>query len=1287
MRLRFVTKPIPIPMPPNYYITGRVTDAGVGVEGVTFAVSAGASCPDSDADGYFTCTVPSGWTGTITPAFAGRTFSPVYRSYTAVAADSGTQTFSADAAVTAGTDTVWVEDAIPAGAGSSASANDVWNFVGSNPTPFSGSLAHQTSIITGSGWHAFYSATTRLTINTGDALFCYVYIDPANVPSQIILQWLDAALSWGHGAYWGSQSGVDGPERRYMGSMPASGGWVRLEIPANLVGLEGQIINGMFFALVDGRVTWDKAGKTSYTFVEPPVEGQELSSSFQLTSAAASGTYPFTIGLGFGEGEISSGSINVSDCVDYQVIAKRTWNDGSLKHALVAGRAALTQNVTKTFNLTAGTAPTGTALTAASIVTANPSASIQCGAIGTVTLASLLASPIRTWISGHEMVECHYRSAVGADPNLVAFFHVRLFADNRVWVRCIVENGYLDNGGGTANANTDSTYVPTFSVGGSSVYTNGGAALTHYANTRLTAEGWIGGDPQITPKHNVAHLRSTKLVPNYYWTSPTEGGLNALTQTYAVNSNGDINLNQADTGGQTQIGWLPWWDAMYAANGDPRSYRAMLANGSMINNYAISYRSRTTGLVPKLSDYPTWTVNGPNGNGVGVGFPVAGPRIWDKAHHGSAGYLAYLCTGDYWHYETMQLQAFLVWAAIDSAAGSGTTRILAAQTRGVAWGLRTWAQLSAIFPTGDAIAADIQAVLAYQMSYWGAVAQTPGINGIGLLYAPEMTDSGYGAGWMSMFQESYFGLSFGLGYDLKPLPDMTSWTIARNQLYKAIVGVLGPNGVDNYCFANADAYRVKISSSDNTDPTTWYDTWGQVFTASYGVDNTNCGNVIDDANQAATSTWGALLTWLATAVDHGAPGAAEAQTRLTNASNWATLAASPGQPATGGGFNDFPVFGIMSRDFHAWPAWRVGMALYETKEVPNSAISTIATSDWSDAAISGDKASMLAAFSGATINRATSKIYTMGNGGHSDYGGTQVLECDTARDSSASPRWSQLIAPIIGAEVAPESVRNVDALLTPASAHTYRQTQSDIARNKILRVGTTNCWGPNGFASSAEMISFNLDQNKYDSQANQLASPPALVNPDSTICTDPATGNIWVHVRGTQNIYVFNTVGNYWTQVSSTAPYSSYGVSCIDTRRNRLFYCCGDWRAGTTPPFTMDLAAPYTVTNRSLTGAGAANLVNAVSPDTNAGWSMDFQLADDPANDAFFLRERGANSFLWKVIAATFDAAVITVTGSGYPASDGTTGLQNRGMMAAPLLNGMFSLLNYAGDVIFTRTK
>jgi hypothetical protein len=106
-----------------------------------------------------------------------------------------------------------------------------------------------------------------MLVREDDSLFVYIYLDPNNLPRQIMVQWCDPKGGWEHRAYWGANlinAGRNGSSsRRYMGLLPRAGQWVRLEVPADKVGLEGKWVNGMSFSLYGGSATWDRAGKRS----------------------------------------------------------------------------------------------------------------------------------------------------------------------------------------------------------------------------------------------------------------------------------------------------------------------------------------------------------------------------------------------------------------------------------------------------------------------------------------------------------------------------------------------------------------------------------------------------------------------------------------------------------------------------------------------------------------------------------------------------------------------------------------------------------------------------------------------------------------------------------------------------------------------------------------------------------------------------------------------------------------------------------------------------------------
>jgi subtilisin family serine protease len=158
---------------------------------------------------------------------------------------------------------VWFNDDIPAGAWTMSSGGDAWNWITSNPTPFAGFRAHQTNLAAGYHDHTFTDASATMTAAVGEIIYAYIYVDPTNPPAEIMLSW--NAGNWEHRAYWGADLinyGTNGTaSRRFVGPIPQGGQWVRLEVPAAQVGLEGVAIKGMSFSLMGGKATWDAVGR------------------------------------------------------------------------------------------------------------------------------------------------------------------------------------------------------------------------------------------------------------------------------------------------------------------------------------------------------------------------------------------------------------------------------------------------------------------------------------------------------------------------------------------------------------------------------------------------------------------------------------------------------------------------------------------------------------------------------------------------------------------------------------------------------------------------------------------------------------------------------------------------------------------------------------------------------------------------------------------------------------------------------------------------------------------
>jgi hypothetical protein len=160
-------------------------------------------------------------------------------------------------------DTVWFDDAPPSGATLDEQGGDSWNDWDAVISPYSGSLALHSASVSGMHQMSFTDSPVSLSVNAGDVLYAYVYLNPTDLPTQLMLQWKTSSSSWDHSVNWGAEDLYFGDYYQFSSTLPPSGKWVRLEIPAALVGLEGQTVTGFAFTLNNGTATWDRVGKLS----------------------------------------------------------------------------------------------------------------------------------------------------------------------------------------------------------------------------------------------------------------------------------------------------------------------------------------------------------------------------------------------------------------------------------------------------------------------------------------------------------------------------------------------------------------------------------------------------------------------------------------------------------------------------------------------------------------------------------------------------------------------------------------------------------------------------------------------------------------------------------------------------------------------------------------------------------------------------------------------------------------------------------------------------------------
>jgi hypothetical protein len=193
------------------------------------------------------------------------------------------------------TERVWFEDKIPFG----ATTEGTWQW-----EPHDGRPSHTEPVALGTHRHWFSAAPSGHVVGSNDILFAYVFIPAQTAPETIMLQWHDGD-SWEHGAFWGAERirefKANTAARRRMGDLPAVGRWVRLEVPASQVGLEGKTIRGMSFILHGGQAFWGRSGSVQ---VEEP--GVEVTKTYPMRHAedgSWSGRFPL-VGAGLFRAEL-----------------------------------------------------------------------------------------------------------------------------------------------------------------------------------------------------------------------------------------------------------------------------------------------------------------------------------------------------------------------------------------------------------------------------------------------------------------------------------------------------------------------------------------------------------------------------------------------------------------------------------------------------------------------------------------------------------------------------------------------------------------------------------------------------------------------------------------------------------------------------------------------------------------------------------------------------------------------------------------------------------------------
>ena len=667
--------------------------------------------------------------------------------------------------------------------------------------------------------------------------------------------------------------------------------------------------------------------------------------TFGVLSTVGGTNLPFTYGHVFKEGDVPSGQYVNSDLTDWQCVPTTYWPDGSVRHAIISGRATCTSNVLKSIALSVSSSDrSGTTLTETNLASALPTVTLQAGG-DSFTLNSLVGTSAkhRTVCTGPVMSNWIYRRAISGSNHLVAWFDVRLYVGGNVEIFPWVENAYL-----TVASPVNDVRTWTLTIGGVQKFSQS-IDVKHHSRPVLVSGApmpyWTGTDPQIVPKHDVAYLRATKMVPNYGWTSPSASKLNGLQQTYTPNTLAGINSAMGAAGSSAAI--LNNADALYAASGDSRAWKASVVFAMSGGSWSIHHRAEATSTQGSagypnepfmFSQYPNASIQIqnsptiPEGSGGTNGTPVI-------SHQPNYGYLQWLCSARWWF-----LEETLFWGGwnylyntVDNRKGAGAsgangvikTSAGANTDRGGAWGLRTLAQGFVSVPSTHPCYSSLKTSWEANTSWYkaltidGTVEGGSDVNSLGIMgfygsFSSSVYSAGnsstemYGAGWMQgMFQHV-----LGFTWDLSLPQDSASQTrhqAIRDLGYTAVVARTGDGSGNSWRYRNFIVYGLNWGTIGGSYYSSWDGAYAK-YKAGFGITNDGDGgtSLFSHSSQTVLAPgssskpyFGQALTALAYAVDHGKTGASAGWARVSGASNFDSYTAAE--------FNDEPEHGVIPR--------------------------------------------------------------------------------------------------------------------------------------------------------------------------------------------------------------------------------------------------------------------------------------------------------------------------------------------------------------------------------------
>ena len=538
---------------------------------------------------------------------------------------------------------------------------------------------------------------------------------------------------------------------------------------------------------------------------------------------------PITFGQPFSKGDVPVGYTlaaqnEYGDVVNIQVDKKATYQDGSLRHAIISTILHNTSGSRLALHSVPDKPEKISTTVTSETLNSGFSVGMKLFVNNILYVANLdhaaMSSPNRTWLNGSVVKEWEFKLPfVTTDdlehPHLMARVNLRKYNEiDNARVDITIENDrtFVKRPG---NINYDAQIF----INNRLVYEK--ADLTHYHHARWRKIFWTKSEPAVHIKHDTAYLIATKAVPNYDQSlvisekTITKQYNDWLTSEHEPMDISFVTPYMPMTGGRPDIGPLPMWAVVYLLSMDERAKAVMLGIGDLSGSYSIYYREKATDRPVSIEQYPKVSIYYRSINQGINALPVCEkakckvPYTFDSPHQPSFAFLPYLITGDLYYLESLQFWANLNALMISPEYRDGSLGLYhRGQVRSQAWSLRTLGQVTAFTPDENANKGYFKQMLTNNLNAYRKILIEDANNKLGIVTPGYAFAYNKGRG-VSTWQDAFFTWSTGylteLGFEeAKPL---FAWKTNFQ---------LSMMTDPNYCWLMASHYFLNVRDLSNS---------------------------------------------------------------------------------------------------------------------------------------------------------------------------------------------------------------------------------------------------------------------------------------------------------------------------------------------------------------------------------------------------------------------------------------------------------------------------------------